>query len=739
MAKQSRSIEQGASAMDLRSEIESMLMNPIACEANFKNLVSNENESTADLMNALGAMKYDVANPDVLYENGQLRILSWNLVDSGTIIQAAAPAKQIMYLNIFLEKTGSNPQKIVRTIPIWTQKVGAANTAIDKCYAVSGPGSDIWMRSASGTDIYNSNPGNVGIGTTSPGVKLDVNGGARFSGYATINEGISTLMNWIQNDATSQTAASGSLEVGLPVSNGAYRANVFGNTSETSSTITGSLEVQGNSNISGSMSTGSLTVNGHTTLNNMTTLGPAEFQSTSRVVGTGQLQGAVKISGPLYVGGYAPNTNAMGVSGNMNTGSLNSGTLNASEYCIGANCRTSFAPQACPIAGQVVRTINSDGTIQCADPRCSPGFFLRGLNADGTPICSVLPTPTCAVNTYVSNYDAVTGSYTCEPLTPGIQVSTCPVGTILKGVSGMVPTCIPISITGQPNCPAGQSLVQINADGTAVCGASYSSANTCSGSLVVVGVNANGSPVCGNITTNQDCVGPNNVVLRINPDGSRVCSLNAAGGSCPGSTVRGIAADGSVVCNPSSVVTTTTIPSSCAIDGADLNPGGACAAAGYVAGGPATVGGVTCCSGTSHTFCPYIGASTETYCGAPPVTTTTTTLPACGADGDIVHVQYGSCIGGPGMAGLAASCCSGTAYAVCDANSDKFFYCGTTPPAGCNCPPEPAGGGEQRVQCTPNNGTVSGGFCTVNETFLQDIMSGTSGPCEAYPISCPYP
>ena len=61
------------------------------------------------------------------------------------------------------------------------QVLSTTSTGIDWVNANTVPGAGLWIES--GNNIYNSNSGNVGIGTTGPTYKLDVVGNGRFSGF----------------------------------------------------------------------------------------------------------------------------------------------------------------------------------------------------------------------------------------------------------------------------------------------------------------------------------------------------------------------------------------------------------------------------------------------------------------------------------------------------------------------------------------------------------------------------
>ncbi|CAA9264440.1 MAG: Phage tail fibers [uncultured Cytophagales bacterium] len=73
----------------------------------------------------------------------------------------------------------------------------------------------------SGTNIYNANTGNVGIGTTTPGTKLDVNGPVRFRFGLSIAEGIT----FDGNKAIVSAPASPNLTIGANAGTLALRGN----------------------------------------------------------------------------------------------------------------------------------------------------------------------------------------------------------------------------------------------------------------------------------------------------------------------------------------------------------------------------------------------------------------------------------------------------------------------------------------------------------------------------------
>ena len=78
------------------------------------------------------------------------------------------------------------------------QVLSTTSTGIDWVDANTVPGAGLWL--ANGNDIYNSNSGNVGIGTTSPVQKLQVNGSVYSNGgefFVNTNSGITAVGNLI--------------------------------------------------------------------------------------------------------------------------------------------------------------------------------------------------------------------------------------------------------------------------------------------------------------------------------------------------------------------------------------------------------------------------------------------------------------------------------------------------------------------------------------------------------------
>lgn len=178
-------------------------------------------------------------------------------------------------------------------------------------------------------------------------------------------------------------------------------------------------------------------------------------------------------------------------SGDVMTGSLTSPT-----YCIGTNCRTTFALQNCGV-GRVVSKINSDGSAICSNVTCpDPTTFFVGVDATGAPICKPFPTNTCSTSQYVSKVNT-DGSVVCSDLPPN-AATTCSAGQVIQSIAANgVPTCVtyhPQNLSNS-NCGAGLAVTGFNADGTAKCATAGISNQTCPAGQVMTGI-TNGSITC---------------------------------------------------------------------------------------------------------------------------------------------------------------------------------------------------------------------------------------------------
>ena len=114
-------------------------------------------------------------------------------------------------------------------------------------------------------------------------------------------------------------------------------------------------------------------------------------------------------------------------SGDIMTGKLqvNAPIESDTEISLNGNCRTTFAQQSCP-TGQVVRSVNTDGSVVCGNVTCpDSNTFYVGVNASGNPICKGFPTNTCSTNQYVAKVNA-DGSVECQNLPPGTNKDCTP-------------------------------------------------------------------------------------------------------------------------------------------------------------------------------------------------------------------------------------------------------------------------------------------------------------------------
>lgn len=137
---------------------------------------------TTDIVNLGGATDYDVAPATpVGYPNppNGLWLIKDYKIELQTVL-STSPQVEIARLIFTLEKRDPTSSlgftTINRSIHLWTQLTAAGGTIVS-CRSLGAAGNEFW-RTTNGTDIFNTNPGNVGIGTPTPRSALDVAGGA---------------------------------------------------------------------------------------------------------------------------------------------------------------------------------------------------------------------------------------------------------------------------------------------------------------------------------------------------------------------------------------------------------------------------------------------------------------------------------------------------------------------------------------------------------------------------------
>lgn len=192
--KQNQNTNQVQGAADLKGEIEQFLSQTANCNANFQVVPAGANTYLTDsLENASGTEIFKAdGSANATYHNGQLKILRWSLEDTGPVLDTVPTERKIVTLNIVMEKSGEStgPKEIVRRIKMIATKVGGPGSAIANCQAIVGSENDLWVKTVSGTDIYNTNTGNVGIGTNNPTAKLHVTNTVPADGDISLGQGL---------------------------------------------------------------------------------------------------------------------------------------------------------------------------------------------------------------------------------------------------------------------------------------------------------------------------------------------------------------------------------------------------------------------------------------------------------------------------------------------------------------------------------------------------------------------
>ncbi|MEI9956655.1 MAG: hypothetical protein WDM90_10225 [Ferruginibacter sp.] len=192
----------------------------------------------------------------------------------------------------------------------------------------------------SGSDIYNKNAGKIGIGTISPGSKLDVKGTLRLSGSTSGYVGFSPA------------AAAGSTTYILPNADGSNGQALTTNGSGTLSWAIPSTTVS-NTSSANNLST---TVNG-TTGSNVSIINSNVLSSSTNTLTS-------TVNGVASSGVNIINSNTLGLSGNTLTSTVNG--VSATSSAVGSVSNTSSANNLSTtvngVAGSNVSIINSNAT-----------------------------------------------------------------------------------------------------------------------------------------------------------------------------------------------------------------------------------------------------------------------------------------------------------------------------------------------------------------------------------------
>lgn len=152
--------------------LSALLSDTATCNRNFgpapgQNLVLSPATLTADLVDATGAVIYDV-NSTTAYQNNLWTVDSYSVTSESVV--STAPQVEIARVDFKLGK--KNPgssvgvSTVIRSIRMWAQLTAVGGTIVS-CHSLGAVGNEFW-RTNNGNDIFKTNSGFVGIGTTTP-------------------------------------------------------------------------------------------------------------------------------------------------------------------------------------------------------------------------------------------------------------------------------------------------------------------------------------------------------------------------------------------------------------------------------------------------------------------------------------------------------------------------------------------------------------------------------------------